>query len=162
MVHNNLRTRVHNYPETLILIYSTHQSIIYGIMKSIHISIMSKLIIVNALVTRILWRHWHVVLIFLTFIKFLITQSTTTADGCTMSATTFSCTTTASTSDKVLRPRLPAKCSSPMWSWTPQDAPWEEDDPATSHAAFTVAAWERMSSKYDMVLRSRSANLPDS
>jgi hypothetical protein len=63
MVHNNLRTRVHNYPETLILIYSTHQSITYGIMKSIHISIMSKLIIVDALVRRILWRHWHVVLI---------------------------------------------------------------------------------------------------
>jgi hypothetical protein len=72
MVHNNLRTEVHNYHETLILIYFTHQSVTYGITESIHIGIMSKLIIVNALVRRILCRHWHVVLFFITFIKFSI------------------------------------------------------------------------------------------
>jgi hypothetical protein len=75
MSHNNLRTRVHNYHETLILIYFIHQSITYGIMESIHICIMSKLIIVNALVRRILWQYRHVVLIFITLIKFLVTQN---------------------------------------------------------------------------------------
>jgi hypothetical protein len=50
----NIQTRIHNYHETLVLIYFTHQRITYEIMESIHIHIMSKLIIVNALVRRIL------------------------------------------------------------------------------------------------------------
>jgi uncharacterized RmlC-like cupin family protein len=36
----NIQTRVHNYHETLILIYFTHQHITYGITESIHIRIM--------------------------------------------------------------------------------------------------------------------------
>jgi hypothetical protein len=60
MVHNNLRTGVHNYYEIPILIYFTHQSITYGIMEIIQIGIMSKLIMVNALVRRIHVSRCHV------------------------------------------------------------------------------------------------------
>jgi hypothetical protein len=58
MIHNNLKTLVHNCHETLILIFFTHQSITYAITKNIHIGIMSKLIIINSMVRRILWWHW--------------------------------------------------------------------------------------------------------
>jgi hypothetical protein len=61
IIISNIQTKVYNYHETLILIYFTHQCITYGITESIHIRIMSKLIIVNALVRRILWQHSHVV-----------------------------------------------------------------------------------------------------
>jgi hypothetical protein len=51
----NIQTRIHNYHEIVILIYFTNEKrITYGITENIHIRIMFKLIIVNALVRRIL------------------------------------------------------------------------------------------------------------